>query len=230
MPVVGLEPTRCCHQRILSPSRLPFHHTGGYWDSIHHIFQNSKSKLCQPGSFSEALGPRRRPPGPFWRRRGPGGPACWRRCGSAPRSPANAPAGTRGRCCPAGAGFPCGHSRGLLVGPGLQDGIDLCQHILAAQRAVGQLHQNIRAIKAALPRKCGAVVGKGMHPSRRCPGAAILHNFRGSGDGKGGLGSRHRLLRLRFTPAEQKKCCQHRIQPFFSYLPPAFESVCFTRA
>ncbi len=28
VPVVGLEPTRCCHQRILSPSRLPFHHTG----------------------------------------------------------------------------------------------------------------------------------------------------------------------------------------------------------
>ena len=28
VPVVGLEPTRCRHQRILSPSRLPFHHTG----------------------------------------------------------------------------------------------------------------------------------------------------------------------------------------------------------
>ena len=28
VPVVGLEPTRCCQQRILSPSRLPFHHTG----------------------------------------------------------------------------------------------------------------------------------------------------------------------------------------------------------
>ena len=28
MPVVGLEPTRCCHQRILSPHRLPFRHTG----------------------------------------------------------------------------------------------------------------------------------------------------------------------------------------------------------
>ena len=25
---LGLEPTRCRHQRILSPSRLPFHHTG----------------------------------------------------------------------------------------------------------------------------------------------------------------------------------------------------------
>ena len=28
VPVVGLEPTRCCHQRILSPHRLPFRHTG----------------------------------------------------------------------------------------------------------------------------------------------------------------------------------------------------------
>ena len=28
VPVVGLEPTRYCYQRILSPSRLPFHHTG----------------------------------------------------------------------------------------------------------------------------------------------------------------------------------------------------------
>ena len=29
VPVVGLEPTRYRYQRILSPSRLPFHHTGG---------------------------------------------------------------------------------------------------------------------------------------------------------------------------------------------------------
>ena len=28
MQVVGLEPTRCCHQRILSPHRLPFRHAG----------------------------------------------------------------------------------------------------------------------------------------------------------------------------------------------------------
>ena len=28
MPVVGLEPTRHCWQRILSPHRLPFRHTG----------------------------------------------------------------------------------------------------------------------------------------------------------------------------------------------------------
>lgn len=30
VPAVGLEPTRCCHQRILSPPRLPFRHTGLY--------------------------------------------------------------------------------------------------------------------------------------------------------------------------------------------------------
>ena len=34
VPVVGLEPTRCRHQRILSPSRLPFHHTGVYFVMI----------------------------------------------------------------------------------------------------------------------------------------------------------------------------------------------------
>lgn len=28
VPAVGLEPTRCHHQRILSPPRLPFRHAG----------------------------------------------------------------------------------------------------------------------------------------------------------------------------------------------------------
>ena len=28
VPVTGLEPVRCCQQGILSPSCLPFHHTG----------------------------------------------------------------------------------------------------------------------------------------------------------------------------------------------------------
>lgn len=28
VPTVGLEPTRCRHQRILSPPRLPFRHAG----------------------------------------------------------------------------------------------------------------------------------------------------------------------------------------------------------
>jgi hypothetical protein len=28
VPKEGLEPSRCCHQRILSPPRLPFRHFG----------------------------------------------------------------------------------------------------------------------------------------------------------------------------------------------------------
>ena len=31
VPVVGLEPTRCRHRRILNPLRLPFHHTGTFY-------------------------------------------------------------------------------------------------------------------------------------------------------------------------------------------------------
>ena len=34
VPVVGLEPTRCRHRRILNPLRLPFHHTGIVWTII----------------------------------------------------------------------------------------------------------------------------------------------------------------------------------------------------
>ena len=34
VPVVGLEPTRCRHRRILNPLRLPFHHTGVLMESI----------------------------------------------------------------------------------------------------------------------------------------------------------------------------------------------------
>ena len=34
VPVVGLEPTRYRYQRILSPSRLPFHHTGTATDIL----------------------------------------------------------------------------------------------------------------------------------------------------------------------------------------------------
>ena len=44
VPVVGLEPTRCRHQRILSPSRLPFHHTGVVLLSIYQAPENSKRK------------------------------------------------------------------------------------------------------------------------------------------------------------------------------------------
>ena len=48
VPVVGLEPTRCRHQRILSPSRLPFHHTGVSLTSIYHSkgkFKRKRSAL-----------------------------------------------------------------------------------------------------------------------------------------------------------------------------------------
>ena len=42
VPVVGLEPTRCRHRRILNPLRLPFHHTGTLSKSISHSRQNIK--------------------------------------------------------------------------------------------------------------------------------------------------------------------------------------------
>ena len=42
VPVAGLEPARCRQRWILSPLRLPFHHTGRCYNSIHHVFQNSK--------------------------------------------------------------------------------------------------------------------------------------------------------------------------------------------
>ena len=37
VPVTGLEPVRCRQRRILSPLRLPFHHTGRYLNSIVHF-------------------------------------------------------------------------------------------------------------------------------------------------------------------------------------------------
>ena len=42
VPVTGLEPVRCRQRWILSPLRLPFHHTGRCLNSIHHVFENSK--------------------------------------------------------------------------------------------------------------------------------------------------------------------------------------------
>ncbi len=38
VPAVGLEPTRYRYQRILSPSRLPFHHTGKHHEVYHNFF------------------------------------------------------------------------------------------------------------------------------------------------------------------------------------------------
>ncbi len=37
VPKAGLEPARCCHQRILSPPRLPFHHFGKLLLIFYHI-------------------------------------------------------------------------------------------------------------------------------------------------------------------------------------------------
>ena len=46
VPVVGLEPTRCRHRRILNPLRLPFHHTGLAFLLYHNLFRiSSKSFL-----------------------------------------------------------------------------------------------------------------------------------------------------------------------------------------
>ena len=47
VPVTGLEPVRCRQRWILSPLRLPFHHTGIYQNSIHHPGKNSKRKVWQ---------------------------------------------------------------------------------------------------------------------------------------------------------------------------------------
>ena len=56
VPVVGLEPTRCRHQRILSPSRLPFHHTGVALTSIYQEAENSKRKRIMPCRRAETDG------------------------------------------------------------------------------------------------------------------------------------------------------------------------------
>ena len=47
VPAAGLEPARYCYQRILSPSRLPFHHAGLYWPCIlyHKTFKKVNSLL-----------------------------------------------------------------------------------------------------------------------------------------------------------------------------------------
>ena len=48
VPVAGLEPARHRWRWILSPLRLPFHHTGGYPGIIHQVFENSKQTLGVP--------------------------------------------------------------------------------------------------------------------------------------------------------------------------------------
>ena len=53
VPVVGLEPTRCRHRRILNPLRLPFHHTGTLLRVYNKQIKNSRL-------FFFAFGSRRR--------------------------------------------------------------------------------------------------------------------------------------------------------------------------
>ena len=50
VPVTGLEPVRHRWRWILSPLRLPFHHTGRCYGIIHYLFQNSKGKVLKNGS------------------------------------------------------------------------------------------------------------------------------------------------------------------------------------
>ena len=74
VPVVGLEPTRCCHQRILSPHRLPFRHTGARIALLLYRILSPKSRLsrrrtqkfARPGFLpgGNALLPHGRAPGP----------------------------------------------------------------------------------------------------------------------------------------------------------------------
>ena len=42
MPAVGLEPTRCCQQQILSLPRLPFRHAGISYEHIDTIINKNK--------------------------------------------------------------------------------------------------------------------------------------------------------------------------------------------
>ena len=46
LPVVGLEPTRSCPQKILSLPRLPFRHTGWNREIITHIQKKVKDVIC----------------------------------------------------------------------------------------------------------------------------------------------------------------------------------------
>ena len=61
VPVVGLEPTRYRYQRILSPSRLPFHHTGVILTTggnIAQFLKKSKTFLKEKSTFAKKFRPR----------------------------------------------------------------------------------------------------------------------------------------------------------------------------
>ena len=48
VPVTGLEPVRCRQRWILSPLRLPFHHTGKCYQSIiQQKIKNSKGEFAE---------------------------------------------------------------------------------------------------------------------------------------------------------------------------------------
>ena len=66
VPVVGLEPTRCRHRRILNPLRLPFHHTGKvrcYYSVLFKKFQErfALSPPLPPAAAKESSEPVRCP-------------------------------------------------------------------------------------------------------------------------------------------------------------------------
>ena len=45
VPVTGLEPVRCRQRWILSPLRLPFHHTGIYSGDYSILFPGMQGKI-----------------------------------------------------------------------------------------------------------------------------------------------------------------------------------------
>ena len=63
VPKAGLEPARCCQQRILSPSRLPFHHTGKLLIYYTPLFQKLQEVFAHFFHFYQKGG--RKSPPPF---------------------------------------------------------------------------------------------------------------------------------------------------------------------
>ena len=51
--VVGVEPTRCCHLRILSPVRLPFRHTSIFFVCVIFTFYTFKRSLFKNCDLSK---------------------------------------------------------------------------------------------------------------------------------------------------------------------------------
>ena len=54
VPVGGIEPPRCCHRRILSPLRLPFHHTG-VLGVLYTLFWENSSRILDLQLFFEHI-------------------------------------------------------------------------------------------------------------------------------------------------------------------------------